>query len=147
MLRSENEGALSGDIDFYTGFLIRRAQQRHIYLWQRIVSGEISSPQFGVMSNLQTNPGLSQVDLCVALDLDRSTIADMVRRLVGKRLIERLFDPSDKRKYRLFLSDLGKSEFKRLEPKVRELDKVLTGNLSHRDNVELSRLLKLVLEA
>lgn len=128
----------------YTGLLIRRAQQAHVALWQKLVSSEITGPQFGVLRALKENPGWSQSDLCNELDLDRSTIADLIARLVDKNLVDRVDHESDKRRYSLTLSDLGSSEIFALEPKVAVLDAALTKRLSTFEHDELQRLLALV---
>ena len=130
----------------YTGLLIRRAQQAHMFHWQRIVSSDISSPQFGVLSSLKATPGLSQADLCAELDLDRSTIADIVQRLVDRGLISRERHAEDKRRYCLFLTDQGTREYAALLPKVSELDAELTANLSAQEHDKLQVLLERLLE-
>ena len=130
----------------YTGLLIRRAQQAHMFHWQRIVSSQISSPQFGVLSSLTATPGLSQADLCAELDLDRSTIADIVQRLVDRGLISRERHAEDKRRYCLFLTDQGTREYAALLPKVSELDAELTANLSAQEHDKLQVLLERLLE-
>lgn len=129
----------------YTGLLIRRAQQAHVFHWQRIVSSEISSPQFGVLSSLKAAPGLSQADLCSELDLDRSTIADIVQRLVDRGLISRERHADDKRRYCLFLTELGAREYEALLPKVSELDAELTAQLTPQEHDELQALLERLL--
>lgn len=128
----------------YTGLLVRRAQQKHVSLWQEIVSTEITGPQFGVLAAMHRAPGLSQADLCAELDLDRSTIADLIGRLVDKGLVARDDHEVDKRRYALTLSELGESEYLQLEPKVSALDVSLTKNLTDPEHDELQRLLKLV---
>jgi DNA-binding MarR family transcriptional regulator len=65
----------------HTGHLIRRAQQRHAALWQEHVSAEVSSVQYAALAVLERMPGASQSELGAELDLDRSTIADIVSRL------------------------------------------------------------------
>lgn len=129
----------------FTGLLIRRAQQAHIYMWQRLVSDEFSSPQFGVMRALHNSEDMSQADLCDYLDLDRSTIADMVKRLVDRGIILRERHHDDKRRYCLKLTELGEQEYVTLLPKVSELDNALTRRLSEAEHGELQRLLRLVL--
>ncbi|MDH6532582.1 DNA-binding MarR family transcriptional regulator [Aurantimicrobium minutum] len=130
----------------YTGLLIRRAQQAHMFHWQRIVSSEISSPQFGVLSSLKVSPGLSQADLCAELDLDRSTIADIVQRLVDRGLISRERHAEDKRRYCLFLTRQGTTEYEALLPRVSELDAELTSKLTSQEHDELQVLLERLLE-
>lgn len=130
----------------YTGLLIRRAQQAHMFHWQRIVSSEVSSPQFGVLSCLKTDPGLSQADLCSELDLDRSTIADIVQRLVDRGYVSRERHAEDKRRYCLFLTPQGTSEYEALVPRVSELDAELTAQLTASEHDQLQALLEKLLE-
>jgi DNA-binding MarR family transcriptional regulator len=130
----------------FTGFLIRRAQQAHVAAWQREVSAEISSVQFGVLSVLARRPGASQRELCDELDLDRSTIADLVVRLQKRGLIDRERADGDRRRNTLRLSSSGLIELDRLIPLVENVERALTDGLSVADRAELRRLLQGVLE-
>jgi DNA-binding MarR family transcriptional regulator len=134
------------EVSSFTGYLIRRAQQAHVAVWQREVSTEISSPQFGVLSVLNQSPGQSQAKLCEELDLDRSTIADIVQRLDRRGLIERNRHQADRRRNVLYLTPMGLAEYERLLPRVGTLDHVLTSRLSDSEAAELRRLLAAVLD-
>jgi len=135
------------DLASFTGFLIRRAQQAHVAAWQREVSSEVTSVQFGVLELLHRNPGSSQRDLCEGLDLDRSTIADIVSRLQRRGLIERVRDADDRRRNVMHLTERGAEELEKLLPRVWQVEHVLTGDLNPSDRVALQRLLTAVLEA
>jgi DNA-binding MarR family transcriptional regulator len=129
------------DVSRYTGYLIRRAQQAHVAAWQREVSSEVSSVQFGVLNVLAGAPGASQQHLVERLDLDRSTIADIVVRLERRGLIERIRDGLDKRRNRLHLTEAGERELAILLPRVARVDEVLTRNLDEADRLNLRRIL------
>lgn len=135
------------DLSTFTGFLIRRAQQAHVAVWQREVSAEVTSVQFGVLNLLHRAPGASQRELCDGLDLDRSTIADIVARLQARGLIERIRDTKDRRRNILHLSERGEAEWHALIPRVRRVDHILTDTLSATDRAELQRLLSTLLDA
>ncbi|KQP57235.1 MarR family winged helix-turn-helix transcriptional regulator [Agreia sp. Leaf283] len=137
----------SHDVSQYTGYLIRRAQQAHVAAWQREVSSEITSVQFGVMNVLSQSPGASQTELCARLDLDRSTIADLVARLERRGILERVRDASDKRRNVLHLTEAGAAELDALLPKVARVDHVLTDGLDAEDRVTLRRILTVMLES
>jgi DNA-binding MarR family transcriptional regulator len=128
----------------YTGRLIRGAQQTHVARWMELVSNEVTGPQFGVLEALHQNPGLSQADLCAQLDLDRSTVADLVARMSDRGIITRIEHEEDKRRYSISLSSVGEAEYEKLVPKVENLDRELTKKLSQSEHDELQRLLKLV---
>lgn len=129
----------------YTGYLIRRAQQLHVAAWQRKVSATTSNVQFGALAVLARRPGASQQDLCEELDLDRSTIADLVRRLERNGLIERKRDSTDRRRNRLVVSAAGLAALDDLRPRVEDVERVLTGALSADERRTLRELLRKIL--
>lgn len=125
----------------FTGSLVRRAQQRHAAVWLSVVSTEITSVQFAALEVLEATPGLNQRQLGDALDVDRSTIADLVARMVRNGLIARSDDPADKRSYVLFLTAAGKKQLAALLPHVEEVERILTEGLTPQERLELRRLL------
>lgn len=131
----------------YTGFLFRRAQQLHVAAWQRHVSATVSSVQFGVLAVLDRRPGASQQELCEALDLDRSTIADLVRRLERNGLVERRRDDTDRRRNRLELTDDGARTLAQLRPRAETVEHALTDALSTEERGILRTILLRVLAA
>jgi MarR family transcriptional regulator, temperature-dependent positive regulator of motility len=137
----EDAGALTK----FTGSLVRRAQQRHAAVWLSEVSAEITSVQYAALEILQAAPGVNQRQLGEKLDVDRSTIADLVARMVRNGLIERADDPDDKRSYVLFLTSTGKKRLVSLRPHVEEVERILTARLTQRESQELRRLLSALL--
>ncbi|BCF90569.1 MULTISPECIES: MarR family winged helix-turn-helix transcriptional regulator [Paraburkholderia] len=135
--RHDNPEALSK----FTGSLVRRAQQRHVAVWLNEVSAEITSVQYAALEILHKTPGVNQRQLGDELDVDRSTIADLVARMVRNGLIERSDDPVDKRSYVLFLTADGKKQLASLRPRVEEVERILTARLTQRESLELRRLL------
>ncbi len=129
----------------YTGHLIRRAQQRHIALWQDQVSADVSSVQYAALAVLQRMPGASQSELGAELDLDRSTIADIVARLERRGVIERSPHANDRRRYALQLTAAGHREVDRLRPRVDAANAKLTEALSDDELATLRMLLKRIL--
>ena len=123
------------------GFLLRRAQQAHLALWNELVSTEVTSVQFGALGLIDAKPGLSQAELGRALDLDRSTIADVVARLERRGLVKRLRTESDRRRYRLQLTPDGSACLVELAPQVELMDATLTRQLSTPERDALQRAL------
>jgi DNA-binding MarR family transcriptional regulator len=129
----------------FTGSLVRRAQQRHVAVWLSEVSAEITSVQYAALEILHRTPGVNQRQLGDELDVDRSTIADLVARMVRNGLVERSDDPVDKRSYVLFLTAAGKKQLAALRPRVEEVERILTTRLTARESAELRRLLSALL--
>ncbi|MDI9916840.1 MarR family transcriptional regulator [Rhodococcus sp. IEGM 1379] len=129
----------------YIGHLLRRVQQVHLAAWTRDVSIEVTSVQFAAMSVLARNPGASQAALGKALDLDRSTIADMVRRMAARELLTRTRSTDDSRRYVLHLTTRGRRLLDDLRPRVEGLEPVLTAGLDTMEAAQLRRFLRAVL--
>jgi DNA-binding MarR family transcriptional regulator len=130
----------------HTGHLLRRAQHLHVAIWLRDVSAETTSVQFAALTVLDQRPRASQRDLGHVLDLDRSTIADLVARMIRRGLIERERDADDRRRNALQLTRAGRDELARLRPRVEAIEPTLTGGLTPGERVELRRLLYQMLE-
>ncbi|MCU4673268.1 MarR family winged helix-turn-helix transcriptional regulator [Microbacterium fluvii] len=129
----------------HTGFLIRRAQQLHVAAWSKIVSTEVSSVQYSILAVLDRLGSASQRELCEEVDLDRSTVADLVARMERRGLLQRERHPEDARRNVVALTSLGRDERMRLQPLVDQVDAALTGALSAHDRAELRRTLRLML--
>ena len=130
----------------HTGHLLRRAQQLHLAVWLRDVSSETSSVQFAALTVLDQRPRASQRELGRALDLDRSTIADLVTRMVRRGLIVRERDEGDGRRNILQLTSAGRDELAHLRPRVEAIEPTLTAGLRPKERDELRRLLHRMLE-
>lgn len=129
----------------HLGHLLRRAQQMHLAAWQRDVSRDVTSVQYAVLTVLERLPGSSQATLGAELDLDRSTIADLVARMTRRGLIERASDASDRRRNVLKLTAAGRATVAELRPRVEGLEFVIAGDLDARDRRELRRMLRAML--
>jgi len=113
----------------HTGHLIRRAQQLHVATWTRLVSTEVSTVQYSVLVVLEQRGELSQRELGDEVDLDRSTVADLVARMERHGLVVRRADPRDGRRKTVALTEHGRAERWRLQPLVVRADDELTGAL------------------
>jgi DNA-binding MarR family transcriptional regulator len=130
----------------HIGHLLRRAQQLHVAVWLHDVCSETTSVQYAALVVLDQRPRASQRELGRVLDLDRSTIADLVARMMRRGWIERERDESDRRRNVLQLTAAGQAELARLKPRVEAIEPTLTAGLSGVESDELRRLLSQILE-
>lgn len=130
----------------HTGSLIRRAQQRHAAEWLRLVPTTITSVQFAALAFLAGTPGASQRELGDALEIDRSTVADLAARLERHGLVVREQDQVDRRRNVLRVTPEGLREMKRLRPHVDQVEEALTRSLSQSEVTQLRTLLSRLLE-
>jgi DNA-binding MarR family transcriptional regulator len=77
------------------GFLVRRLNQIHYSLFfESCKAFGVTPVQYGVLTQLErTENGLDQTSLCMELGIDRTTMADVLKRLEKRGLIAR--EPSD----------------------------------------------------
>lgn len=140
---------VAGDADQepqrHTGHLLRRAQQVHVAAWTRLVSAEISTVQYAILVVLDRRGELSQRELGDEVDLDRSTIADLVARMERHGLVLRHRDPRDGRRKTVCLTEHGRAERRRLRPLVERVEEELTGSLPGRTRDALRNALRQLL--
>ena len=135
------------DLRAAPGHLVRRLQQAHREIWAREVPGGITSPQFAVLSLLEQKPCIDQRRLGELAGTDRSTTADVVRRLTARRLITRLRDVADQRRNLLRLTPEGLATLHAAVPAAHRVSKEIVSALEESDRVEFLRLLNLTVDS
>ncbi len=91
------------------GHLLRRAQQYAHDLHATAVGADGPTPrQFEVLHVVAKNDGLSQTDLVNATGIDRSTLADMIARMLNKGLLSRSRTKEDARANAVSITATGK---------------------------------------
>ncbi len=92
------------------GYLIRRLHQLHYALFFEECAGtDITPVQYGLMTILSTNPGSDQIAIANSLGIDRTNVADVLRRLHDAGLVERQRSEKDKRAVVSRLTPPGRS--------------------------------------
>jgi MarR family transcriptional regulator, temperature-dependent positive regulator of motility len=90
------------------GHLIRVTQQVHFSLWgDGIGEDRLTSPQFAVLHVLAHQQPLDQRTVGDRASLDRSTVTDIVGRLVERGIVERTYDAADARRRLVRLTARG----------------------------------------
>jgi len=86
------------DLAVRPGFLIRRLHQIHVALFIAECTGfDVTPVQYSILSAVLAHPGLDQAALGETVGVDRATLANVVSRLEGRKLVRRRTSPSDKR--------------------------------------------------
>jgi DNA-binding MarR family transcriptional regulator len=92
------------------GHLLRRAHQRHGAIFQdRIKNLALTPLQFAALVKLDDLGQVSQNQLGRMTAMDAATIQGVIKRLIGRKLIERRPDAQDRRRLMLRLTPAGKS--------------------------------------
>lgn len=91
---------------------------------------DLTPRQFAVLLSVSLNEGLSQTDLVEQTGVDRSTLADIVRRMLKKGLLQRRRTKEDARAYAVKLTEEGWRVLRAAEPVVKRVDERILNALS-----------------
>ena len=87
-----------------------------------IKDSDLTPRQLAVLVTVAHNEGLSQTGLVDCTGIDRSTLADIVRRLLRKGLLQRRRTKKDARAYAVKLTDEGRRVLRVAEPLAERVD-------------------------
>ncbi|MET8614855.1 MULTISPECIES: MarR family winged helix-turn-helix transcriptional regulator [Streptomyces] len=135
------------DLNAHPGHLARRLQQAHHLLWTTMVSEEITSPQFAVLNTLVAEPGLDQRTVGERVGLDRSTIAEVISRLIRRGFLDKDRDPQDGRRFLLRLTDDGVRVHRKLTVRTARMNQVFLAPLSTEEQAHFLDLIRRVADA
>lgn len=129
------------------GYRLRRAQlavfQHFARTMQARLGRERLSPgEFGVLSLIDANPGLSQTALAAAIGTDRSTMVPILDRLERRGLVERRTVPGDRRRHALALGEQGRKLLARFREAVLAHEQRIAADLSPAERELLLSLLE-----
>lgn len=84
--------------------------------------GDLTPRQYAVLITVSQNEGLSQTHLVEKTGIDRSTLADIVRRMLKKGLLHRRRTKEDARAYAVKLTEEGWRTLRSAEPVAKRVD-------------------------
>jgi len=130
------------------GFLIRRLHQIHVAMFLEECSEfNITPLQFAVLTVLYDRETLDQVTIANQIGADRNTVADVIRRLERRGLLERPASVTDKRAKLARITDEGCVFVEAVQPRMIDAQRQLTVPLDREEYDVLMKLMrKLILE-
>ena len=106
--------------------MLKRAARHAANLHSEKVSDHgLTQRQFAALAALNENDGISQTQLVELTDIDRSTLADLVGRLIAQGYIRRKRDRNDARRNVLKLTAAGKRALQTVGPGIASVDRKL----------------------
>ena len=130
------------------GFLVRRLNQIHYSMFFEECKEENITPvQYGILTVLSLNPWLDQTAIGYELGLDRTTSADVIKRLEEKGWVERRVNPSDRRSRQVLTTPEGLRVMAQLQESMARSQQRLLQPLSPRDQKIFMSLLSELVEA
>ena len=125
-----------GRLDRSPIHLLHRVGQCASDIFQDELGAEDLTPrQYAVLVAVSQSEGLSQTQLVEKTGVDRSTLADIVRRMLKKGLLQRRRTKGDARAYAVKLTDEGRRVLKLADPLAKRVDEKILSVLptQHRE--------------
>lgn len=96
----------------------------------RVGETGLTPRQYAVMTAIANSEEPSQTTLVERTGIDRSTMADIVRRLTARGLVQRRRTRRDARRYAVRLTDKGEGALRQAEPAARSTDERILSALA-----------------
>ncbi len=125
---AERSGPKLGRLGPSLGYNLRVAQLRIIAAFATVAERhEITPTQFAVLLLIEANPGIKQIELAGALDVDRSTLVRLVDRSADAKLVRRGSSKLDRRVAPPVLTARGRALLDVMVPAVARAEAAAAG--------------------
>ena len=91
------------------GHLLRRNHQRSYEIFARYVGDDVTRQQIALLIALAKKPGASQRELVEETGIDKSTLKEMLGRMVTRDWVTRERDPEDNRAWTMRITPGGET--------------------------------------
>ena len=107
------------ELDSLLGYQLRRAQgAMHRDFMAAVAEFELTQKQMATLWLIQANPGVSQVEVAAALDMDRATMMALTDRLENRGFVIRKRSSTDRRRQELYLTPAGQSTLRKCKSRI-----------------------------
>ena len=129
------------------GHLIRRVHQVSTAYFAEECGGDLTAVQYAALVAIGAHPGIDATRLSEIIYFDRSTIGDVLDRMVGKDWIRRASTLTDRRIKLLEITPAGQGVLQQVEPAIARVQARLLAPLSSVEAKTLVRLLSKMADA
>ncbi len=109
--------------------------------------GDLTPRQYAILVTVSQNEGVSQTHLVEKTGVDRSTLADIVRRMLKKGLLQRRRTKEDARAYSVKLTEEGWRVLKAADPLAKRVDDKILAVLPGQQRERFLQDLNLIVQA
>jgi DNA-binding MarR family transcriptional regulator len=128
---SKRNATLPFDITRSVVHLLHRADQCSAEAFSlSLAHRDITPRQFAVLIAIAAREGATQTTITEDTGIDRSTMVDVVRRLMKRGLLQRRRSRTDARSYIVRLTDDGRRVVEAAQPEAADVDKAILAALS-----------------
>ena len=146
-LRRQSGRRDESPVSDFIGYQLRRAHTLFALHWQanaRLEGLSVTPVQGGMLVEIASSPGISQIGLARRMNVEGPTLIRMVDRLELCQLIRRERHATDRRRYALYLTDAGEEAVAGVRRFVAKRDAELLGGLAKSEQALLLSLLQRV---
>ena len=136
------------NLDNSPAHLLRRATQYANDVYSSEVGDDaLTARQFAVLLTVDAHEGLSQTDLVNMTGIDRSTLADMISRMLKKDLLRRRRTDDDARANSVSITSSGKRALSTVLSRVKKAEDKVLSPLPSGKRGEFLKMLTAIAEA
>jgi DNA-binding MarR family transcriptional regulator len=139
--RKPEAGGTAYSLSSQVGFLLRKAQQRHVSIFTSHMGEDLTPMQFAVLARLHETGACSQNSLGRRTAMDVATIKGVVARLADRRLVGKLASSEDRRKLLIDLTPEGRRVVEAVIPRAIEISALTLAPLTREEQAVFMRLL------
>jgi DNA-binding MarR family transcriptional regulator len=104
-------------------------------------ASDLTKQQFTVLTAVEQNEGISQTDLVSLTGIDRSTLAEMIRRMIEKGLLDRERTENDQRANAVRMAATGRKALRGARTASDRVEKMLLAALPSADRARFVKML------
>jgi DNA-binding MarR family transcriptional regulator len=130
------------------GYLARRMHQIHVGLFvEECRDFDITPIQFAILTVLYGGRALDQITLSTAVGIDRTSGADIIKRLYRRGLVERVASTEDRRARLVHITGEGQALVRRMQPHMERAQERLISPLSPAEHAMFNELMGKIIQA
>ncbi|HYA72610.1 MAG TPA: MarR family transcriptional regulator [Roseiarcus sp.] len=130
------------------GYLARRMHQIHVGLFaEECRDFDITPIQFAILTVLYSGRALDQITLSTAVGIDRTSGADIIKRLCRRGLVERVSSTEDRRARLAHITGEGQALVRRMQPHMERAQERLISPLSPAEQAMFNELIGKIIQA
>ncbi|SNT73418.1 MarR family winged helix-turn-helix transcriptional regulator [Paracoccus seriniphilus] len=130
------------------GYLVRRLHQIHIGLFAEACDGmDLTAVQYAMLSVLYSGEEFDQLSLSKAVGIDRTSGADVIKRLVRRGLATREPSEADRRAQVVRITEEGRVFVRQVRPLMEEAQDKFVSPLTKEERKVFMRLLSKLIKA
>ncbi|MEZ4829008.1 MAG: winged helix DNA-binding protein [Bacteroidia bacterium] len=146
-LEGENEswmndtyGGVNQDISI---LIVLMSKYAKLYTKKALKESPIqTTEEFAFLITLLTHESLTKTELVNKMIMEKTSGAEVLKRLLKQKLIRQFEDMQDKRSVRVAITDAGRREIISILPEMSKVSDIVVGNLNENERNTLAFLLK-----